>query len=216
MHGELNCVYLDLFSHDLDTQQGLLGGKMSRNTTIQVGIKAITLIELLHSIGYTHGDLKPDNFLIDRDNTNEIKLIDFGLAENYTKDPYLFREPENEEEHIEPGYRLQYGNPGFCSKASAMNQKLCRRDDIESLLYILINMETGKYVCQFNRRGNISTEVFITSFLEEKVRMNPIEMLRKVNCLHYREFAKEVFSTGFSEKPDYKKLKFLLLKCLLD
>ena len=41
-------------------------------------------------------------------------------------------------------------------------------------------------------------------------------MLRKVKCLHYIQFAEEIFSTRFSERPDYKKLKFLLLKSLLD
>ncbi len=38
----------------------------------------LTAVDVLHKLGYIHRDLKPDNFLIDKD--GHIKLIDFGLS----------------------------------------------------------------------------------------------------------------------------------------
>jgi len=38
----------------------------------------ILAVEALHQLGYIHRDLKPGNFLIDKD--GHLKLIDFGLS----------------------------------------------------------------------------------------------------------------------------------------
>ena len=53
----------------------------------------------------------------------ELKLIDFGLAVNYTRDKDLMREPKTESEHIEPGYCLPEGNVFFSSINYAKNKQ---------------------------------------------------------------------------------------------
>ena len=55
----------------------------------------------MHSVGYLHRDLKPQNILASEGN---LFLIDFGLAVNYTKEKYLLREPIAESEHIKKGF----------------------------------------------------------------------------------------------------------------
>ena len=44
----------------------------------------ITAIETLHKTGYTHNDLKPDNIMLDIQNTQiHAVLIDFGFTDKY-------------------------------------------------------------------------------------------------------------------------------------
>jgi serine/threonine protein kinase len=44
-------------------------------------------IEELHSVGYIHKDVKPDNFRIQ---DNRVVIIDFGLIMEYNRDGWHF------------------------------------------------------------------------------------------------------------------------------
>jgi serine/threonine protein kinase len=85
----------------------------------QVGMQLILLLEKLHSIGYLHRDIKPQNILVGEhkklETRNKIKLIDFGLCIPYTKDANLLRAPLNDSEHVLPGYCQADGNAFFAS-----------------------------------------------------------------------------------------------------
>ena len=65
---------------------------MKSNFTIKciltIGIHMLTLLQKLHSVGYIHCDIKPDNILIgdskkDVKLINKLHLIDFGISEKY-------------------------------------------------------------------------------------------------------------------------------------
>lgn len=43
----------------------------------------INCLKIIHSLGYIHRDIKPDNFLMDTQNHLKVYLIDFGLAKKY-------------------------------------------------------------------------------------------------------------------------------------
>jgi len=101
----------------------------------------------MHSIGYIHCDIKADNICvgngIDNSTMSDFKLIDFGISESYTKDPDLFIEPKEASDHRELTSKPQRGNLIFSSPNSVNNLSLSRRDDLISLFYLLIYLQTN-------------------------------------------------------------------------
>jgi serine/threonine protein kinase len=66
----------ELFTHHNRT--------FSSKTVLLIADQAISRVEYMHSKGYIHRDIKPDNFLVGVGNkTHYIHLIDLGLAKKF-------------------------------------------------------------------------------------------------------------------------------------
>jgi serine/threonine protein kinase len=92
----------------------------------------------LHKIGYVHNDLKMENILIGHRNTEILYLIDFGLAQSYLDDNGV---------HLEKQYVRKFsGNFLFASLNSCRGNNKSRRDDMESVMYIMIYLLNDNYL----------------------------------------------------------------------
>lgn len=144
--------------------------------------KMVEIIEFVHSKGFLHRDLKPDNFLYDN---NTIHLIDFGLSKQYTNE---------KGEHIpfKKGKSL-IGSVNFSSVHVQQGFEASRRDDVESLLYILIFLLKENAI-PWNRDS-------AALVLEKKLTFSeaPISSL-----LSYCR------NLNFEEKPDYNKIESVI------
>ena len=95
----------------------------------------LTIIKAVHNKDLLHRDIKPDNFMLDlNETTNKLYLIDFGLAKRYNYDG----------KHISENTNCSLiGTPKYVS----LNVHNCcepsRRDDIESCIYVMIYMLFG-------------------------------------------------------------------------
>lgn len=82
-----------------------------------------------------HNDIKMENIVIGKDDSHKIYLIDFGLSQTYVS--------ENGQ-HVAKKYMKRFsGNFIFASLNSCRGYNKSRRDDMESLLYLLIYMLNG-------------------------------------------------------------------------
>ena len=111
----------------------------SENNTEELRLKAICMLalqildrlEFIHSKNVIHRDIKPNNFLIGRKNPEIIYLIDFGFAHKFKS--------SRTGKHIKFGsLRFFIGSEKFCSINAHNYYQQSRRDDLESLGYMLI------------------------------------------------------------------------------
>jgi len=60
---------------------------LSEDDALQYMAEMIVAVHTVHQLGYIHRDLKPDNFLIDRE--GHLKLTDFGLSKEGIRIPHI-------------------------------------------------------------------------------------------------------------------------------
>lgn len=103
--------------------------------------QCFTTLRLLHEGGYLHRDLKPENFMI-KNHAHQIKLIDFGLADgtNAKKSSNLL------------------GNVRFSSRGAHFGLS-SQKDDLESLLYVIVHLMLGELPWASSTKTEIELEI---------------------------------------------------------
>ena len=101
--------------------------ELDLSNPLKVASELVTSLELLHSIGRVHNDIKPENTMTDKN--GRAVIIDMGYCEKYS------------EEDI--GTDEFRGSLMFSSIDKLMFKKPTRKDDLVSLAYFLITMANG-------------------------------------------------------------------------
>ena len=112
--------------------------RFSTATCYKIVIQLLERIEVLHSLNLVHNDLKLENFVIGIDNPQKIFLIDFGLTQKFIED--------NGQHTAKTYYRSFSGNFLFASLNSCRGFNKSRRDDVESIFYILIYLLNKEFL----------------------------------------------------------------------
>jgi len=107
----------------------------SLKLVLQIGIQIINLLRMIHNKGLVHRDIKPDNFLLGLNNKNkQIYIIDFGFCKTFL----------NDNKHIDiKKNNNMIGTNNFASVNAHEFNELSRRDDLESLGYMLVYFYFG-------------------------------------------------------------------------
>lgn len=107
-------------------------GKFSLDFLLNIGIQIVLLLKTIHGKGIVHRDIKPDNFLFKEES---LYLIDFGLCKPYMDCNHVHIPMKKTSNVI--------GSMNFCSLSSHNRQELGRKDDFESLGYMLLYFYSG-------------------------------------------------------------------------
>ena len=110
--------------------------KFTQKTSIMIGLQVLERLQTLHERGYLHLDLKLENLMIpiSRDKSL-IYLIDFGISK-----PFL----DHKGVHIKKRSNVPFtGNILFASKNLFVNREQSRRDDLISLVYLVLYFLNG-------------------------------------------------------------------------
>ena len=189
-------LILDYLGPSLENLFDFCNRKFSHKTICLLGIQLIERVEHVHENGYIHRDIKPDNFLIGiGKNKSLIFLVDFGLSK-------LFLEKNN---HI--SYKNNKNFTGTYRYSSLRNHKgieQSRRDDLESIGYMLIYFAGGKLPWQGIRNSDKTKR---NQQIYTKKRNTPLEELceKCPKCLiAYMKYCRLL---RFRETPDYEFLK---------
>lgn len=169
--------------------------KFRLKTIILLAIQMIELMRYIHDRGYIHRDIKPDNFVMDKNNHNKLYCIDFGLAKKYVK---------RNDEHVSFKKGNKFcGTARYASIAAHKGYEQSRKDDLEAVGYLLVYLYRGKLPWQ-NMRHKDKKERY-RMILEKKESISEEELCEQLP----REFLvyfKHVKTLDFDEKPRYQAL----------
>jgi len=81
-------MIMTLLGPDLKKLYSKRKNKFTFQTTMMIGIQLLERLELIHSKGVIHKDLKAGNLTIGLDDPTKIYLIDFGLSKEIRINQY--------------------------------------------------------------------------------------------------------------------------------
>ncbi|CAA0394177.1 unnamed protein product [Arabidopsis thaliana] len=175
-------------------------GKFSLKTVLMLADQMINRLEFIHSKSFLHRDIKPDNFLMGLGRlANQVYIIDFGLARKYRDSSSYRHIPYRENKSLT-------GTPAYASLNTHLGIEQSRRDDVESLGYILMYFLKGSLPWEGLKAGNKKQKY---DKISEKKVSTSIETLCEGHPIEFATYIHYCRSLRFDDKPDYVYLKRL-------
>jgi len=194
-----NLMVMDLLGPSLEDQFNKCGRRFSLKTVLMIADQMLERVELMHSRHLIHRDIKPANFVTDggRGSGNFIYCIDFGLSKRYRHPRTLQHIPQREG-------RSLTGTPRYASINNHLGVEQSRRDDLESIGYVLVYFLKGGLPWQ-GLKAKSATKKY--KLIMEKKQSITIPALCQGCPSQFAEYLAYCRSLKFEAKPNIAYLR---------
>ena len=173
-------------------------GKFSLKTVLMIADQALRIFQFFHIRHLIHRDIKPENFMM---KGKSLYIIDFGFTQEYENHFDFTHIPFKEHKSLT-------GTPRYSSMNALRGYEQSRRDDLESLGYMLIYFLKGSLPWQ-GLRGLTQMKTF-QQILKCKESVVPKKLCEKCPP-EFEEYFNLVLNLKFDQDPDYTTLRSLFL-----
>lgn len=167
---------------------------MSLKSVTMLALQALKRIEHVHRCSFVHRDIKPENLVMGRRDRSTLYLLDFGLAKK-------FRDHTTKQHLPYFNNKGMAGTPRYASVRTHMGIEQSRRDDLESLGYVLVYLWKGK-LPWMGFREKMETGEKYQKIFQLKKNCSATDLCEGMPMV-YVDFIRYARSMGFREKPDY-------------
>lgn len=207
---DYNIMIMELLGSSLESVYEKNDRKISLNCLFKLGLDMIELIYNFHKRGFIHRDIKPSNFLFNYNKSNQksdkslpfntLYIMDFGLSK-----PYVVNG-----EHIDIKFdRSLIGTARYCSLNIHWGIEPSRRDDLESISYILIYFFKGGLPWQGLKKDKNKNQ--INKIGDKKLTVQTEDLCKDMpEC--FRLLLDYARGLKFEQTPDYKYIREIFNK----
>ncbi|KAI3910554.1 hypothetical protein MKW98_027836 [Papaver atlanticum] len=202
VHGEYNALVTDPLGPSLEDLFNRCNGKFTLKTVLMLVTYLINKVQVMHSKGYVHRDISPANFFMGK---KEWYIANYDRAKQYI-DPHTH-------EHIPFRENTkQVGSVCYSSHNSHLGVEQSRRDDLESLGYMLVYFIRGRLPWQ-GYKSPIGRHMY--EKIKDKKLSTSIQVLCQSLPPEFEAYFWYCRSLRFSDKPDYSYLRMMFQNALL-
>ena len=195
---------MDYLGPSLEDLFNFCNKSFSLKTVCMIAIQLLSNIKIIHSKGYIHRDIKPDNFLIGtKKKKNVIYFIDFGLSKKYI-----------DQNNIHRDYIKSSSFTGSFRYSSIRNHKgisQSRRDDLESLGYMFIYFLKKKLPWQGLQGSTKSKRLKNIFTVKRNTSLNELCSGLPTEFLYYMKYVRLL---RYKQTPNYEYLAQLFFNIM--
>ncbi|CAD8057210.1 unnamed protein product [Paramecium sonneborni] len=189
---EFNLMVIQLLGRDLSfyfRQQK----KFSLKCSIQIAYDCVSILRNIHNRNVIHRDLKPENILMSKDNES-LYIVDFGISKVYcVQGEHMYILPFRKDKTF-------IGTPRYASIAAHMGYEISRKDDIESLFYVILYFLRGSLPWQ-NLPVSENERTKAVGDIKQKIDLNDLCANQPHELV---EILQHLKSLNFTDEPNYQ------------
>ncbi|VDM96679.1 unnamed protein product [Thelazia callipaeda] len=203
-HDTLKIQYLVTKCYGLsiaDQQSNQPDKRFSKPTCLKLGLRTLKCLQQLHEIGFIHRDIKPQVFVTDATEPQNIYIVHFGLARR-------FRTRECAHLPRRPSLAL-LGAVKYISRNAHKRNDRSQCDDIESWFYVLIEMFNRELLTWTDKTKEEEIRPEKEAFMTERGFQKTTELCQSIPQAFF-EILRHINTLTFAAKPNFTRMRKVL------